>query len=54
MNSITEIWAKSKGTFDTKSLSQILAFAGDGKLKDNNVTSREFRDLLDQVPSSLL
>ncbi|WP_100611160.1 hypothetical protein [Confluentibacter lentus] len=54
MNSITEIWAKSKGTFDSKSLSQILAFAGDGKLKDNNITSKEFRDLLDHVPSSLL
>lgn len=54
MNSISEIWAKSKGTFDSKSLSQILAFAGDGKLKDNNLTSIEFRDLLDQVPSSLL
>lgn len=54
MNSISEIWAKSKGTFDSKSLSQILAFAGDGKLKDNNVTSKEFRELLDQVPSNLL
>lgn len=54
MNSISEIWAKSKGTFDSKSLSQILAFAGDGKLKDNNRTSIEFRDLLDQVPSTLL
>lgn len=54
MNSISEIWAKSKGTFDSKSLSQILAFAGDGKLKDNNITSIEFRDLLDQVPSLLL
>ena len=54
MNSISEIWAKSKGTFDSKTLSQILAFAGDGKLKDNNVTSMEFRELLDQVPSTLL
>ena len=54
MNSISEIWAKSKGTFDLKTLSQILAFAGDGKLKDNNVTSLEFRELLDQVPSTLL
>jgi len=54
MNSISEIWAKSKGTFDLKTLSQILSFAGDGKLKDNNVTSIEFRDLLDQVPSTLL
>lgn len=54
MNSISEIWAKSKGTFDSKTLSQILSFAGDGKLKDNNVTSTEFRELLDQVPSTLL
>jgi hypothetical protein len=54
MNSITEIWSNSKGTFDSKTLSQILAFAGDGKLKDNNVTSIEFRELLDQVPSSLI
>jgi hypothetical protein len=54
MNSISEIWTKSKETFDSKTLSQILSFAGDGKLKDNNVTSNEFRELLDQVPSSLL
>lgn len=54
MNSIIEIWNKNKGTFDSKSLSQILAFAGDGKLKDNNTTSKEFRDLLDQVPSYFL
>ena len=54
MNSISEIWTKSKETFDSKTLSQILAFAGDGKLKDSNVTSIEFRELLDQVPSGLL
>lgn len=54
MNSISEIWTKSKETFDSKTLPQILSFAGDGKLKDNNVTSIEFRELLDQVPSSLL
>ena len=54
MNSITEIWIRSKGTFDSKSLAQILSFAGDGKLKDDNITSKEFRELLEQVPSSLL
>lgn len=54
MNSITEIWTKGKETFDSKTLSQILSFAGDGKLKDNNVTSIEFRELLDQVPSTFL
>lgn len=54
MNSISEIWINSKETFDSKSLSQILSFAGDGKLKDNNTTSIEFRELLDQVPFELL
>ncbi len=54
MNTISDIWSKNKGTFDTKSLLQILAFAGDGKLRDNNVTSSEFREFLDQIPSSLL
>lgn len=54
MNSISEIWANSKGTFDSKSLPQILAFAGDGKLKDNNKTSNEFRELLEHVPSNLI
>lgn len=54
MNSISEIWINSKETFDSKSLSQILSFAGDGKLKDNNKTSSEFRELLSQVPFELL
>lgn len=54
MHSITEIWTNSKETFDRKTLSQILAFAGDGKLKDSNITSNEFRELLSQVPSRLL
>ena len=54
MNSITAIWTTSKRTFDEKSLSQILSFAGDGKLKDGNITSVEFRELLEKVPLSLL
>ena len=54
MNTITELWVKSKDTFETKNLSQILSFAGDGRLKDNNTTSTEFREFLEQVPSKLL
>jgi hypothetical protein len=54
MSTITELWTKSKETFETKTLSQILSFAGDGRLKDGNSTSTEFRELLDQVPSKLL
>jgi len=54
MSSITDLWTKSRETFETKTLSQILSFAGDGKLRDGNSTSMEFRELLDQVPSKLL
>jgi hypothetical protein len=54
MNSITQLWNKNKGIFENKTLSQILAFAGDGKLQDGNVTSSEFRELLDHIPSQLL
>ncbi len=54
MSSITELWTKSRNTFETKTLAQILSFAVDGKLKDNNSTSLEFRELLDQVPFKLL
>ena len=54
MNSITDIWIKNKKTIESKSISQILAFAGNGKLSDGNKTSTELRELLDQVPSSLL
>lgn len=54
MSTISELWIKSRETFETKTLSQILSFAGDGKLRDGNSTSVEFRELLDQVPSSIL
>jgi hypothetical protein len=51
---ITQIWVKSKKTFESKNLSQILSFAGDGKLRDGNSTSKELREFLGQVPSRLL
>jgi hypothetical protein len=54
MSSILELWEKSKETFETKNLQQILSFAGDGKLKDGNSTSIEFRDLLNKIPSKVL
>jgi hypothetical protein len=54
MSTIKDLWNKSKETFDTKSLAQILSFTGDGKLRDGNSTSMEFRELLDQVPSKYI
>jgi hypothetical protein len=54
MAKISELWQKSKETLESKSLQQILSFTGDGKLKDGNNTSIEFRELLDQVPSNTI
>ncbi|WP_299531815.1 hypothetical protein [Ulvibacterium sp.] len=54
MKSISHLWTKNKKIFETKTLSQILAFTGDGRLTDGNATSHELRDLLEQVPSKLL
>jgi hypothetical protein len=54
MNSITSLWLTSKETFETKALPQILSFAGDGRLKDANSTSTEFRELLQQIPTKLI
>jgi hypothetical protein len=53
-SSITEVWKRNKRAFESKKLSQILGFAGDGKLKDGNSTSKELREFLGKVPSNLL
>lgn len=37
-----------------KSVKQVIAIAGSGKLADGNVTSQEFRSLLAELPSELL
>lgn len=54
MNSILSIYQNNKSTLDGKTLSQILAFTGDGKLKDNNKTSTDFREFLNEIPSQLI
>jgi hypothetical protein len=54
MNNILDILEKSPDLFKSKSLSQILNFTGDGKLRDNNDTSSEFRRLLEIISSEIL
>ena len=54
MNSILSIYQNNKSALDGKTLSQILAFTGDGNLKDNNKTSNDFREFLDEIPSQLI
>ncbi len=54
MNSILTIYQSDKTALDGKTLSQILGFTGDGKLKDSSKTSSDFREFLAEVPSQLI
>ena len=52
--SLVDLWTGSPDQLRHKHVQQIIAFAGDGKLLDGNEASKEFRDFLSQLPSSLL
>lgn len=51
---IGDLWESNKDIFEGKSLEQILKFSGDGKLKDDNNTCKEFRAFLRIVPTDML
>lgn len=48
---LVEIWKKTPEQLRGKTIQQVLVFAGDGRLKDGNGTSAEFREFLAHVPS---
>jgi len=48
------LWQNSRAEFENKHIQQIIAFAGHGKLQDENITSQEFREFLTQIPSVVL
>jgi hypothetical protein len=52
--SLTELWNNSRDQFLNKQVQQVIAFAGEGKLRDGNVTSLEFRDFLSHISSDIL
>lgn len=52
--SVLSIWKASPELLHGKSIKQIIAIAGDGKLADGGTTSQEFRALLAEVPSAQL
>src|SRR5690242_20263189 len=54
MNNLAEAWASDKSILESKTLQQLLAIFGDGKLNDGNTTSVEFRDFLKRIPSERL
>lgn len=53
-NSLLNYWISTKGAGFEKHIQQIIAIAGNGKLLDGNVTSSEFREFLDYIPSDLI
>lgn len=52
--SLIDHWESDQALFKTKSLHQILTWAGDGHLLDGNVASVEFRDVIKQLPPEIL
>ncbi len=52
--SLVQQWANDPDQLRGKRIAQVIAFAGDGKLRDENATSEEFRELLRRIPSSIL
>jgi len=52
--SILDLWDQSKEQVKDKHVQQVIAFSGDGQLKDGSDTSDEFRSFLSAIPSELL
>jgi hypothetical protein len=51
---LVDLWVHSQPQLTGKHIQQIIAFAGDGKLRDGNAASTELRQYLSIVPSSIL
>src|SRR2546425_4601373 len=51
---LLDLWERSRNEIEGKQVQQIIAVAGSCKLLDGNDASAEFRDLLAQLPSSIL
>lgn len=51
---LTDLWQTSPDQLRGKHIHQIIAFAGDGRLRDGNAASGEFRSFLTELPSELL
>lgn len=51
---LLDLWKHDRGQITEKRLQQLIAFAGEGKLLDDNETSYELRGLLSIVPSDLI
>jgi hypothetical protein len=52
--SLTSLWKSQQAELSEKHIQAMVGLAGDGKLRDSSVASKEFRDFLTYVPSVLL
>ena len=52
--SLLDYWKQDKQQIASKNLQQIIGFAGEGYLRDGNSTSKEFRELLNNIPPELI
>lgn len=51
---LLDLWLSDRSQLTTKHVQQVIAFAGDGSLRDGADASAEFRDYLRHIPSDLL
>ena len=54
MASLVELWIQDTTLLHGKTVQQVVAVCGDGKLREDNHTSTEFRDLLARIPAEIL
>ena len=51
---LTDLWLKNPKQIEDKHVQQIIAFSGEGQLKDGSKTSAEFRYFLAHIPSDFI
>jgi hypothetical protein len=51
---LIDLWINSRPQLEDKHIQQIIAFAGNGQLRDGNKASEELRDFLSTIPSNFL
>lgn len=51
---LLDLWRTDRAQLTEKHVQQVIAFSGDGKLRDGSPASNEFREYLRHIPSDLL
>jgi hypothetical protein len=51
---LSDLWENSRQQLEGKHVQQIIAFAGDGHLRDGGAATDDFRNFLAQIPTSIL